>query len=177
MGRQPSVCVDDSKQKQMPSIWSNLKTRFTSRELGNVIAASLLITWVTKATNYNQLGSFYEDMYDLEPYHRGYIYFYQQALQFIVQSTLIDRTLRLLKCERRTICIFTVILAVAVALEAKRSLPLFLLLLCPFISLSFAITNITLQTLVTHVAPSNAILSVLAALDVLQNAVSVSDPF
>jgi hypothetical protein len=37
--------------------------------------------------------------------------------------------------------------------------------------------NLGLQTLVTHVAPSGSIFSVLAALDVLQNAVSVSVPF
>jgi hypothetical protein len=40
-----------------------------------------------------------------------------------------------------------------------------------------SITNLSLQTLVTHVAPTDSMFSVLAALDVLQNAVSVSVPF
>ena len=38
-------------------------------------------------------------------------------------------------------------------------------------------TQLSLQSLLTHVAPAQSILTVLAALDVLQNAVSVSVPF
>lgn len=165
------------KPKKGLSIWSNLKSCFSSKALGSVVVVNLIITWVTKATNYSQLGSFYEDMYGLEPHHRGYISSYQQALQFIVQSTLVDHVLRFTGGERRTICFFSALLTVAVALEAQRSLSLFLIVLCPMISLSFAITNLSLQTLVTHVAPANAVFSVLAALDVLQNVVSVSVPF
>ena len=45
------------------------------------------------------------------------------------------------------------------------------------LSLGFAIAELSLQTLVTHVAPPHAVFSVLAALDVLQNAVSVGVPF
>jgi hypothetical protein len=154
-----------------------LQTCFSSRALGSVVVASLLVTWVTRATNYSQLGNFYEDMYGLEPHVRGYIYSYQQALQFLVQSLLVDRILKVTGSERRTICAFTALLAVAVGLEAQRSRWLFFMALCPLISVSFAIIHVTLQSLVTHVAPASAMFSVLAALDVLQNAVSVTVPF
>jgi len=158
------------------SILSNLKFCFSSKTLGSVVAAKLIVTLVSKATSYSQLGSFYEDMYGLEPHHRGYISSYQQALQFIVQSTLVDRVLNLSGGERRATYLFTGLLAVAVLMEIQRSLLLFLLVLCPIISLSFAMQSLSLQTLVTQVAPKKAIFSVLAALDVLQNIVSVSMP-
>ena len=103
-----------AKQKQpskhkgaRASILSNFRSCFSSNVLGSVIAANLIVTWVTKATSYSQLGSFYEDMYGLEPHHRGYISSYQQALQFIVQSTLVDGVLKLSGGERRTTCFFT----------------------------------------------------------------------
>jgi MFS family permease len=175
-----SACTSNSTSVQRQrrwSVWSNLQTCFSSRALGSVVVASLLVTWVTRATNYSQLGNFYEDMYGLEPHVRGYIYSYQQALQFLVQSLLVDRILRVTGSERRTICAFAALLAVAVGLEAQRSRWLFFMALCPLISVSFAIINVTLQSLVTHVAPPTAIFSVLAALDVLQNAVSVTVPF
>jgi MFS family permease len=159
------------------SILAKLKTCFSSRALGSVVATQLILTWVTKATSYSTLGSFYEDMYDLEPYHRGYISSYQGILQFIVQSALVGPILHWSGGERRTTCIFTGILAVAVFFECLQSLPLFLMVLCPVIALCFSMTTLSLQTMVTHVAPAHSIFSVLAALDVLQNAVSVSVPF
>ena len=63
--------TDDSatgtpSEKTSVSIWSNLKTCFTSQLLGSVVVARLIYTWTTKATSYSQLGSFYEDMYGLE---------------------------------------------------------------------------------------------------------------
>jgi predicted MFS family arabinose efflux permease len=159
------------------SILAKLQTCFSSKALGSVVATQLVLVWVTKATSYSQLGSFYEDMYDLEPYHRGYISSYQGFLQFIVQSALVGPILHWSGGERRTTCIFTGILAVAVFFESLQSLPLFLIVLCPVIALCFSMTSLSLQTMVTHVAPEHSIFSVLAALDVLQNAVSVSVPF
>jgi hypothetical protein len=169
-----SVCKKNGKGV---SIVSNLLSCFTSQALGSVVVAQLIYTWVTKTTNYSQLGSFYEDMYGLEPHHRGYISSYQQFLQFAVQSLLVTTLLNWSGGERRTICFFTALLSLAVLLECLRSLTLFLVVLCPLISLCFAMTNLSLQTLLTQVAPSHSIFSVLAALDVLQNAVSVSVPF
>jgi hypothetical protein len=116
-------------------------------------------------------------MYGLEPYHRGYISSYQQFLQFMVQSTLVSSVLEWSGGERRTACLFTGVLALAVLLESRRALWFFLIALCPVIALCFSMMTLSLQTLVTHEAPAHSIFSVLAALDVLQNAVSVSVPF
>jgi MFS family permease len=158
-------------------IVNNLRCCFGSRSLGSAVATKLLLTWIIKATNYSQLGSFYEDMYDLQPHHRGYISSYQQLLQFVVNVRLISPVLEWAGGERMATLYCVAIMAVAVYLESLRSLSLFLVVLCPVIALSFSISDLSLQTLVTHVAPPAGMFSVLAALDVLQNAVSVSVPF
>ena len=69
------------------SILNNLQFCFSSRAMGAAVVTKLVATFVTKATNYSQLGSFYEDMYGLEPHQRGYISSYQQFLEFVVQSS------------------------------------------------------------------------------------------
>jgi MFS family permease len=158
-------------------IVNNLRCCFGSRALGSAVATKLLLTWITKATNYSQLGSFYEDMYNLQPHHRGYISSYQQLLQFVVNVRLISPVLEWAGGERMATLYCVGIMAGAVYLESLRSLSLFLVVLCPVIALSFSISDLSLQTLVTHVAPPAGMFSVLAALDVLQNAVSVSVPF
>lgn len=173
---------DEDSETQTPrtgriSVLQKLRSCFTSHNLGMVVLARLIFTWVAKATNYSHLGNFYEDMYGLQPHHRGYISSYQQFLQFLVQSTLVAVVTRRSSGERQTICFFTALLAFTFLLERFRSLPLFLAVLCPLMSLSFGMTQLSLQSLLTHVVPLHSLFSVLAALDVLQNAVSVTVPF
>jgi len=62
-------------------------------------------------------------------------------------------------------------------MELQRSLPVFLIVLCPAISVSVAVLGLSLQSLLTHVTPKESMGSVLAALDVLQNATAVTVPF
>lgn len=159
------------------SVIQKLKSCFTSHSLGSVVLARLIFTWVAKATNNSQLGNFYEDIYGLEPHQRGYISSYQQFLQFVVQSTLVASVMKWSGGERQTICVFTALLAITFMLETFQSLTFFLTILCPVMSLCFGMTQLSLQSLLTHVVPLHSIFSVLAALDVLQNAVSVSVPF
>jgi MFS family permease len=161
------------------SFVSNLKTCFSSYTLGTVVCASLVVTWVTRATNSNNLSSFYEDLYGLEPHQRGYISSYQQILGFFIEYSFIAPVLRWTGGERRATCFAAFSLAIAIALHSchKASLPLFLGLVCPVTSLAYAVMFASLQTLVTTVAPMDSIFSVLAAIDVLQNAVSVTVPF
>jgi MFS family permease len=171
------ITLNIRHQEGFDTIIGNLKSCFSSKILGATVLTKLVITWVGQATNYGSLGSFYEDMYDLEPHHRGYIASYQQALQFISQSMLVGFLLRVSGGERRTTCLFTGLLSLAVGLEVLRSLSLFICILCPMISICFSMINLSLQTLVTQVAPIDATFSVLAALDVLQNIAQVSVPF
>jgi MFS family permease len=160
------------------SVVSNLKTCFSSSTLASVVCASLVVTWVTRATNSNNLSAFYEDLYGLEPHHRGYISSYQQILGFFIEYCFIAPVLKWSGGERRATCFTAFLLAIAIALQAchKASLALFLALVCPVTSLAYSVMFTSLQTLVTTVAPLDSIFSVLAALDVLQNAVSVTVP-
>lgn len=169
--------INNTAKKGLRAMVTNLQSCFSSKVLGTVVVIKLIVTWVGQATNYSALGSFYENMYGLEPHHRGYISSYQQGLQFIVQSFFVDGVLHVTGGERNAVAFFMSLTALAVGLEASRSLLLFLIILCPMISLCFSMVNLALQTLLTHVAPSDTIFSVLAALDVLQNIAHVSVPF
>ena len=179
-GADTKKAEDGSKRKKLStwgSISKNLQAAFSSRALGAVVASRLICTFVTRATSYSQLGSFYEDMYGLEPHNRGYISSYQSFLSFIVQAVLVGPIMTWSGGERQTAAILAVVLAGAVALESLRSLWLFLIILSPIIALCMSMINLSLQTLTTQVAPTHAIFSILTALDILQSVVSVSAPF
>jgi len=156
---------------------SNIRSCFSSQALGAVIVTKLLITWVARSTSYAQLGSYYESMYGLEPHNRGYISSWQQVLKLIVNLSLVAPVLSWTGGEHQAVVYGTAVMAVATWFESQQSLWLFLVVLCPLISLSVTITDVSVQSLVTHVAPTASLFSVLAALDVLENAVSVSVPF
>lgn len=170
---------DETKRpkKSLSYFSSNLKSCFSSKALGSIISSYLIFTWCSRATSYASMASYYEEMYDMESHQRGYLSSYQQTLSFIVQSALVGPLLASLKGERRAVVFATLLLAAATFLELQRSLAFFLVCLCPAISLSMALLSLSLRSLVTHVAPKETIGSVLAALDVLQNATAVSVPF
>lgn len=170
---------DEKKKsrKSMSSLLANLQSCFSSKALGSIVAALLLFTWVIRATSYAGMASYYEDMYGLEPHHRGYLSSYQGILSFIVQSTLVGPLLVWLGGERSAAVSAALVLMFATFLELQQNIFFFLLFLCPVISLSVAVMGLSLRSLVTHVAPTESLGSVLAALDVLQNAAKVSVPF
>jgi hypothetical protein len=161
------------------SFLANLKSCFSSNVLSCVVRSSLIITWVTRATNSNNLSNFYEELYGLQPHHRGYIASYQQIVGFFIESCVISPFLQWIGGERRATTVCALLLSVVVALQSimSTSLPLFLGLVCPITSLAYSIMFTSLQTLATTVVPSDSMFSVLAAMDVLQNAVSVTVPF
>lgn len=163
--------------KKKSEFWSNLKACFSSQALGSVIASTLLFSWVNRATSYASMGSYYEDMYGMEPHQRGYIQSYQQVLGFIVQSSLIGPILSIMGGERSAICWSALLLALATFWEMRRSTSIFLVALCPAISISTTMMNVSLRSLLTRVSPVDSIFSVFAALDVLQNASAVTVPF
>lgn len=176
-GKDGKVCAGQKQVSTWSSIGRNLQAAFSSRSLGAVVASRLIYTFVTRATSYTQLGSFYEDMYGLEPHHRGYISSYQSFLRFVVQAVLVGPIMKWSGGERQTAAILGVVLAGVIALESLRSLWLFLIILSPIIALCMSMINLSLQTLTTQVAPTHSIFSILTALDVLQSVVSVSVPF
>ena len=162
------------------NFFSNLKSCFSSSTLAAVVCASLVVTWVTRATNSNNLSTFYEELYGLEPHQRGYISSYQQVLGLVIEAFFIAPVLKWSGGERKATCLTALLLSVAIGLQTlyKTDLRLFLGLVCPVTSLAYSIMFTSLQTLVTTtVHPAESIFSVLAAMDVLQNAVSVTVPF
>jgi len=173
--RQRESSSDTKKTKG--NFWANLKSCFSSPSLASVIAATLIFNWFNRATSYSTMGSYYEDMYGMEPHQRGYIQSYQQVLGFIIQSTLIGPLLSAMGGERRAVCLAASLLAAATFWEMQRSISLFLVALSPAISVSTTMMNVSLRSLLTRVAPEESIFSVFAALDVLQNACAVTVPF
>ncbi|KAL3912686.1 MAG: hypothetical protein SGARI_001025 [Bacillariaceae sp.] len=155
----------------------NLKVCFTSRSLASVIASLLIFGWMYRATSYSNMGSYYEDMYKVETASRGYIQSYQRALSFVVQSILIGPVLKQVGGERRAVILAAGLLAAATFLESQGNLNLFLSMLSPSIALSTTMMSVSLRSLLTQMAPENAIFSIFAALDVLQNASAVTVPF
>jgi MFS family permease len=166
-----------SKSKSETSFMANLQTCFSSRALGSVVASLLLVSWFTRATSYATMASYYEQMYGMEPHHRGYLSSYQSILSLVIQSFLVGPLMTRCGGERRAACYSALLLSTATLLELQRSLPFYLIVLCPAISLSVAMLGLSLQSLVTHVTPKESLGSVLAALDVLQNATAVTVPF
>ena len=178
-----SFDYNDSKEIQKKSplsrMMSNLKVAFSSRELAMVLVARLVFGFVLRATSYSQLGSFYEDMYQLQSHHRGFISSYQQLLQFAVQAFLVHPILLLFgtHSERIVTCMLCFGIAATDFLQAALPyLPFYLTIVIPIASLSLAMIKTSLQTLTSHVAPQDAVFSVFAGLDILQNLTGVAVP-
>jgi preprotein translocase subunit SecG len=165
------------RTRKFVSFAANLKACFTSPQLGSAIICLLLYGWVRRTTSYATMASYYEDMYSMQPHQRGYLSSYQQVLNFAAQSLLVGPLLQYLGGERVAIVYASALMALATLLEYRGSWWLFLTTLSPAIALSVALLDLSLRSLVTHVAPKDSLGSVLAALDVLQNATAVTVPF
>lgn len=179
-----SIAHDDTKKKsgqkgggKFSSFTSNLKTCFSSSTLASIVASQLLYGWVTRTTSYSNMASFYEEKYGVEPHYRGYIKSYQQGLNFMVQTFFLRTLLSASGGERKAACIACFILAGATLCEVNANFQVFLCLVSPAIAVSTGMIGVSLRSLVTQVAPRESLSSVLAALDVLQNAASVTVPF
>jgi hypothetical protein len=172
-------CTEPSKKPDGPktSFWANLKSCFSSKALGSVIASILIYSWVNKATSYSSMGGYYEDMYGAEPHHRGYIQSYRFVLGFLVQSALVGPVLKWVGGERKAACLAALLIAITTFCEMHQSFPIFLLALIPAIELARTMLKISLRALLTTVAPGDSIFSIFAALDVLQNVTQVTVPF
>lgn len=169
-----AVCF---KKKAGTGFLANLRSCFRSKSLGVVIASMLFFSWTTRATSYSGLGTYYEDMYGIEPHARGYIQSYQRVLGFVIQSLLIGPLLARVGGEHRAICLSAVVLALATFCEMQQSISLFLIVLSPAISTTLTMMHVSLRSLLTREAPAESIFSIFAALDVLQNASAVTVPF
>ena len=132
---------------------------------------------MTRATSYANMSSFYEEKYDIEPHFRGYIKSYQMFLNFLVQSFLVKTLLSRLGGESNAASIAAFTMSLATFCEVYATFPIFAGFICPLVATSVYVLNVSLRSLLTQVAPKESLGSVLAALDVLQNVVSVTVPF
>ena len=170
-------CKNRSDLSNFENFRCNLRSCFSSKALASTIISLLLYGWMSRATSYQSLGDFYEEMYGIETHQRGYISSYKSVLSFVIQSFLIRPLLILSGDERRAATLAGLGLALATVFEAGANLNVYLLLVCPIVSITVSILSLTLKSLLTQVAPKGTISSALAALDILQNIVAVSVPF
>jgi hypothetical protein len=167
-----------SRIRKYSSFVSNLKTCFTSFNLASIVISTLLFGWIIRTTSYANMASFYEEKFGIEPYYRGYIKSYQQCLGFVIQSFFLPFLLSACGGEKRAVCIASMIMALATLCEVYASFTIFAVWVCPLVAISVEMISISLQSLTTLEAYKlHSLGSVLAALDVLQNAVSVTVPF
>jgi len=166
-----------SAWKKFSSFTSNLKSCFASQALGSIITSILLFGWFQRATSHKLIASYYEKMYGMETYQRGYLSSYQMVMTLGTQYLLVGPFIRFCGGERKAAVVSAIMMTVVTFLEIQGNLYVYLTLLCPILSLAQAVIGLSLKSLVTHVAPKDSLGSVLAALDVLQNATAVTVPF
>eukprot|EP00592_Proboscia_alata_P009046 CAMPEP_0194358996 /NCGR_PEP_ID=MMETSP0174-20130528/6243_1 /TAXON_ID=216777 /ORGANISM="Proboscia alata, Strain PI-D3" /LENGTH=161 /DNA_ID=CAMNT_0039129653 /DNA_START=739 /DNA_END=1221 /DNA_ORIENTATION=- len=123
------------------------------------------------------MATYYEQMYGIEQYQRGYLASYEGLLSLVAQSFLVRPLLRLTGGEKNAAFFAGLSLSITSLLETQSSLWVFLFILSPIIAVSVSLLALSLTSLVTQVAPKNSIGSVLAAIDVLQSAAAVTVPF
>jgi len=166
-----------SRMGKYSSFLENLKACFVSPKLASVVISLLLFGWVTRTTSYANMASFYEEKYGIEPHFRGYIKSYQQCLGFIIQTFFLRYLLSAAGGERRAAYIGAIAVALATLCEVYASFNVFALFVCPLIAASVGMIGVSLRSLTTLEAHKDSLGSVLAALDVLSNALSVTVPF
>lgn len=172
-----SKSAKKNKKLDLSSFLVNLKACFSSRDLASVVISLLLYGWVARSTSYANMSSFYEEKFGIATHARGYIKSYQMCLNIIVQTFLVRTLLSRLGGERNAACVAAFVLSLATFCEVHATFSMFVGLVCPLVAISVEMISVSLRSLLTQVAPKESLSSVLAALDVLQNAASVSVPF
>lgn len=178
----PKNIVQESNQpkytwkSKTSSFMSYLNTFFQSKALSSVILSSLLYHFISSATSYANMTSYYEEKYGIQPYQRGYLSSYQSVWTLIVQTFLVHPLLIQLGGEATAACAAAGLLSLVTFLEMKSSLVFFLLWISPILAISSSLLSLSTRTLVTHVSPTSSLSSILATLDVLTNVVAVMVP-
>lgn len=177
LDKSTNIKKHSSRMVKYSSFLENLKACFVSSKLASVVISLLLFGWVTRTTSYANMGSFYEEKYGIEPHFRGYIKSYQQCLGFVIQTFFLRYLLSVAGGEKRAACIGAILVALATLCEVYASFNVFALCVCPVVAAAMAMISVSLRSLTTLEAHKDSLGSVLAALDVLSNALSVTVPF
>jgi MFS family permease len=167
----------ESDQQKFVSFFQNLKASFATKDLSSVVLTTLLYNWVLRATSYASMASYYEEMFGIESHQRGYLSSYTALVSFMFQTFFVQSTLRYIGGEYRAACGAAAAIALATTLELGANFHIFLIFICPVVAVANSILQVSLRSLLTQVAPKNSLGCVLAAMDVMLNAASVSVPF
>jgi hypothetical protein len=168
--------ISKPSPSKVKTLIKNIKSCFSSEQLTSVVLSILLYYWISSATSYASMATYYEQMFGIEPHQRGYIRSYTSVLSLLFQTFFVRTTLQKLGNEYNAACIASFALTFATLLEFSSSFIVFLTIICPVIAVANATLRLSLRSLVTLVAPKQSLGSILAALDVLQNLVAVSVP-
>jgi Arabinose efflux permease len=180
---QPSECSHHHKNSKasnnskFSSFIRNFKSSFATKDLGSVVICTLIYHWILRATSYASMASYYEEMFGIESHQRGYLTTYQTLVSFVFQTFLLQFMLRHIGGEYNAVCIAAGSIAIATTLELGANFYLFLIVICPVVGVANTTLQISLRSILTQVTPKESLGSVLAAMDVMQNAASVSVPF
>ena len=174
-----------NEKKSSSSSWSkitsfsnNLKNCFRSKQMTSIVICQLLYHWISRATNYASLPNYYEQMHGILNHQRGYLTSYTSILTLLSQKYFVPHLMLLVGSEALVICFAAAGIGFANVLELKCSFSIYLVIVLPIIAGANAMIRLSLKsTLMKEGQKSNSVGSVFAALDVMQNAASVTVPF
>ncbi len=168
--------ISKPSESKAKTLIKNVQSCFSSKQLASVVLSILLYCWISGATSYASMTSYYEQMFGIEPHQRGYIRSYTSVLSLLFQTFFVRTAFQKLGDEYNAACIASFAMAFATLLELSASFILFITIICPVVAVANATLRLSLRSLVTLVAPKQSLGSVLAALDILQNLAAVSVP-
>lgn len=175
----------ENEKKAKTSSWSkitsfsnNLKDCFRSKNLSSIVFCQLLYHWITRTTSYSSLPNYYEKRHGILNHQRGYLTSYTSILTLLSQKYFVPHLIQVIGSESLVICIAAGAIGFANVLELGCSFMLYLAIVLPIIAIAHAMIRLSLKsTLMKEGQKSNSVGSVFAALDVMQNAASVTVPF
>lgn len=171
--------LSSSSKTAMKRILSNFQGCFQSENscLTATVLALLLFQFISRATSYRSISTYYEQRYGIESHERGYLQSYQSALTFAVQSSLVKPLLQALGGEVRAACAASLLMSTVTFAELYATFWQYLVVLCPLSGIASALLGVCLKSLVSKAAPKSSLSSVYATIDVLQNVAMVTVPF
>ena len=156
---------------------ASLSSIFTWEESLKYIGMStVLYHFLMRATSYTSMGNYYEQMYGIQSHQRGYLRSYQSVLSLIIQTFGLKY---FVKQERHFIVYSSLTLGILSFMETQANLQSYTLIIIPIMTLANIVLHTSLRSLLVSSTSSitTSVHSILATLDVFQNAASVTVPF
>ena len=156
---------------------ASLSSILTWEESFKYIGISTIVYhFLTRATSYTSMGNYYEQMYGIQSHQRGYLRSYQSVLSLIIQTFGLKY---FVKQEQQFIVYSSLTLGILSFMETQANLHSYTLVIIPIMTLANIVLHTSLRSLLISSTSSitTSVHSILATLDVFQNAASVTVPF